>query len=213
MGEQVRDKKGRTPLHLTTFWDELDDEFSGEFKHQADYESEKKLLTKHRKDHWDVAKTLLANKANSEARDKDGWAPIHYCVYSDIEMLKLLIEAKADINVKGHKKVTPLHLIVARRKTNSIGIGKLLIAHKADVNAQDENEETPFQWAYEWGTQDFAELLLENGADPNSKDQSGKTILRRLIENYERIQPEIKDELKDLYQSRIDFLRKHGAHE
>jgi hypothetical protein len=86
-------------------------------------------------------------------------------------------------------KVTPLHLLANvadpfnfSTHENQLILAKQLIEHGANVNAPSSPEgHTPLQYACFKGVVtnlDFVELLLKEGADPNSQDDIGLTPLR-----------------------------------
>ena len=72
--------------------------------------------------------------------------------------------------------------------------------------------ETPLQSATSWGHKEVAELLIDNGADVNSKIDAGQytgTPLDWAESVSRRDSPEVKASKKGI----ADFLRKHGAKE
>jgi len=59
-----------------------------------------------------VVKALVARKANLDARDSTGETPLHWAArYDDMEIVRLLIEAGADVTVKDREGRTPLSRI------------------------------------------------------------------------------------------------------
>jgi ankyrin repeat protein len=78
------------------------------------------------------------------AENKWKSTPLHNAAwYQHPELVKVLIEAGADLDAKNSAKKTPLHF-VARR---NIKIAKMLIDAGADVNAEDEDGKTPWDYA------------------------------------------------------------------
>ena len=52
---------------------------------------------------------LLENKADTSARDANGWAPLHGSAYKGhVEIVAALIAAKAEVNAKDTDGDTPL---------------------------------------------------------------------------------------------------------
>ncbi|MFM2428689.1 MAG: hypothetical protein RL012_573 [Bacteroidota bacterium] len=83
-----------------------------------------------------------------------------------IEIVKLLIEYGADVNMPVHarkktKGKTPLHY-AARR--GSVEIAKLLIEHGADINAKSSRGNTPLKYALKHQHKDMIQFLEEHRA-------------------------------------------------
>jgi ankyrin repeat protein len=151
--------------------------------------------------HWaaykgykNLAELLLANKADVNARDNDGWKPLHMAVHKD--MAVLLLANNADINTTdNHYKRTPLHQAAS---SGAKDVVELLIAKGADVNAKANNGETPLHRAAEGGRKDAAKLLLAHGSKVNAKNRKGKTPLRVARRDSKEV---------------AELLRQHGGHE
>ena len=85
-----------------------------------------------------VLDSLFDKEADVNAKDKDGWTPLHWAVREGYpEIAKLLIEHGADVNTMDYKGYTTLHLVLDNPE-----IAKLLIEHGADVNATDNYGDT-----------------------------------------------------------------------
>jgi hypothetical protein len=142
-------------------------------------------------------KLLLANGRDVNARDSDGWTPLHRAVYEGKkETAELLLAHGADVNAKNNNLETPLGLAAYYGHKE---VAELLLAHGADVNAKNEPGETPLLEAAEMGKADVAELLLGHGADVNAWDHNGRTALKWA------------EFSKSQYI--IDLLRQHGGRE
>jgi hypothetical protein len=97
--------------------------------------------------HKQVVELLLANKADANAMNGIGVAPLHVAAGAyrgpsedGTDMVPLLLAHKADVNVRDARGNTPLH--VAARCSN-LKVATLLLAHKADVNARNDQGLTP----------------------------------------------------------------------
>lgn len=110
---------------------------------------------------------------------------LHYAMeYADdpVEMIKLLLEHKADVNVIDKDNGTPLHLAI---KLGHIEIVKLLLANKADVNVFSNESTAPLYLAIQHGNKninitksiEMIKLLLANKADVNTVLKYGYTSL------------------------------------
>ena len=79
----------------------------------------------------------------------------------DIEKIKSLIAAGADINEKDNNGNAPLHYAVLLANEDVI---KLLIDSGADVNLKDDQGHTALWWAKEQENTELTELLIKYGA-------------------------------------------------
>jgi ankyrin repeat protein len=90
------------------------------------------------------------------------------------DVVKLLLDKKADVNAKNNDGTTPLHMAAQDGHRDA---AELLLANGAEVNAKDNKGLTPLHWAAQNGHRDVAEFLLANGTDVNAKDSNGDTAL------------------------------------
>jgi uncharacterized protein len=81
-------------------------------------------------------------------------------------------------------------------------IVRRLVARGADVNAVDDDGETPLMLAAEHGDSDLVSALLDNRADLNRKDHTGKTA---------RDHAKSADQGKDIKQAVIEALDRKTA--
>ena len=146
-------------------------------------------------------KSLLDWGGNVNARNEDGFAPLHLLasefkrfahrsdlgkldkrrsrdVWLSLEMAELLFDHGADVDVRDEHNMTPLHLAA---RQGQINIAKLLLERGADVNAQAEHGLTPLYLAAYNGHPKTAALLLERGADVNARNAYGETPLHAAI--------------------------------
>jgi ankyrin repeat protein len=109
--------------------------------------------------HADVAKLLLANKAESNAKTNIGWTPLHEASEGGHkDLVELLLVNKANVNEKTYRGYTALHFAASK---GFMDVAELLLAHGADVNAKCNLGFTPLQTAM--GHKDVAELLRQHG--------------------------------------------------
>jgi len=175
--------------------------------------------------HGDIeaVKQHLAAGTDVNAKDEDGWTPLHSAATKEIT--ELLIAKGADVNTKADGGGTPLQqaAIYGRKE-----IVELLIAKGADVGAKANDGKTPLDWAIFNKDTEIADLLRKHdgktgeelkvpdisiqqaayhgdieavkqhiaaGVDVNAEDEDGKTPL-----DWAKYQPET-----------ADLLRKHGG--
>jgi cytohesin len=154
----VRDEKGRTPLHHAVKDNRLD-----------------------------IVKLLVESGADVNAPDNYGLTPLHYAVHSGYEKLvDFLLRHGADPNAKDIGGYTPLHISAfeghpatiilplelgdsSEEPETYMRIAKLLIKSGADVNMKNNGGRTPLHAAVLRNRIDIVRLLLESGADPNAR--------------------------------------------
>ncbi|MDA3837449.1 MAG: ankyrin repeat domain-containing protein [Candidatus Delongbacteria bacterium] len=106
----------------------------------------------------------------------EGRTPLHNAMSSnDVEVVQLLIDYKAPVNIQDEDGITPLILAI---RNGSEDIVKILLNNGADTNLKENvNGQSPLHIASSKGYQGIVELLLENGADVNSKDNNDNNAL------------------------------------
>ncbi|NIS51505.1 MAG: hypothetical protein GWN67_10415, partial [Phycisphaerae bacterium] len=98
----------------------------------------------------------------------------------DINMVKSLLSAGTDVNVRGRLEYTPLHHAAENGHANLV---KFLIAEDADLEARNHYGRTPLALAACQGHKGMVELLIALGADVNTKDIWHKKLLHHAAEN------------------------------
>ena len=127
--------------------------------------------------HTEIVELLIANGANINVRDNDGYTPLYSAVsWGNKEVVKLLIANGADVNGKIKDGWTPLHRAAYQGEKEAV---KLLIANGADVNAKNNNGSTPLYSAASGGRKEVAELFIAKRADVNAKNNNGNTPLHK----------------------------------
>ena len=94
----------------------------------------------------------------------------------DFGMQTVLLASKAQVNARGLREETPLHMAMYDGHRE---VAELLLASQADPDARNTAGETPLHLAARKGHRDLAGLLLEHHADVNAKDIDGFTALIR----------------------------------
>ncbi|KAG2186273.1 hypothetical protein INT43_002711 [Umbelopsis isabellina] len=84
---------------------------------------------------------LISCNANIDVKDENGDAALHHAVRTEkVDIVKLLLEAGADVNAVNTFQQSPLHLAIHHSKkqiNTSLRIEKALLEHGAHINAVD----------------------------------------------------------------------------
>jgi ankyrin repeat protein len=110
--------------------------------------------------------TVLLKKSPTlvSAREHDDATALHLAVsFQRANIVKFLLDNKADVNAKSKKGWTPLHFVAL---TGDKEIAELLLSRGADVNSKDEDGETPLSMAESFlgGQKEIGDLLRKHGA-------------------------------------------------
>jgi len=92
----------------------------------------------------------------------------------NVEVVKLLLNKGANVDVKDNDGRTPLLWAAENRHE---AVVRLLLDKGASVDAKDNNSRTPLLWAAENGYEAIMRLLLDKGANIDAKDNNGRTPL------------------------------------
>lgn len=120
-------------------------------------------------------KELLAQGADINARDGKGWGILHFIAKrGDLELFEYLLTSNSainDIEIRTFNGETPLYIAAQNGQTD---VARLLIERGADLEAANNIMGlTPLHVA----KPAVAELLLEHGANVNSRNAFGDTPL------------------------------------
>jgi len=150
------------------------------FKKQADpNQTDAKLVSPlHSAVHKDTAKMvqlLLMHKANVNATDKVGQPPIFFIASQDVALS--LIEADADILHLNKKGQTVLHLASHNGASEAVAFltDHDQVRHLIDM--QDDRGRTALHHAAALGHQNVVSRLMDVGADPAIKTNTGQTAM------------------------------------
>lgn len=127
---------------------------------------------------WRVRAALKLDPSLVTARDSHGDTLLHDAAgLGRYGLVRLLLDAGADVNARGEFERTPLHAAAHSHRTDVV---RLLIERGADVNAKSQLG-TPLHQAVDCDYRQEVSLLLAAGADPNIQDQDGRTPLHHAV--------------------------------
>jgi ankyrin repeat protein len=177
-----------------------------------------------------AATALLQNNSRlAFSKDEDGDTPLHLAArMGHIDMVKLLVAHKADVNAKDRIDDTPLHLAALDGHAEVV---ELLLGDRADVNAKDSDSNTPLHLAARTGQVDVAKLLVAHKAEINARNKDGDTPLHLAAAAdqldvvtfllTQKITVNSRNDVgntplnaasKSGYKDIVDILRQHGGH-
>lgn len=152
---------------------------------------------------------LLKHGADVNTRSlKAGFTtPLHSAVkYQQLEIAKLLISYKADINVQDICSKTPIFYAI---ESANFKMTKLLLTHQANISYMPNLLHIAVQNDFK----DIVEALLQHGADVNASDKDGNTALLFTCKTKKTGNNKIKGEIAKLLLSKganVDAQTKTG---
>lgn len=116
-------------------------------------------------------------------QDTNGETPLHYAsLNGHKDVVELLLKLQASANIPDAKGCYPLHLSAWRGNAD---VCRVLLIHGpsvAKVNSQNLEGETALHSAAQYGHNQVVDLLLQNNADPEIKNQKGEKPLDLAIQ-------------------------------
>lgn len=95
-------------------------------------------------------------------------------INGNVQIIAILIQAKAKLNVKDPLGNTPLHLAAAR---DQVEAAELLLAAGAQVDPQNKDGMTPLMIAASRGEAEIVQALLAKGANAAKTDYTGRDAM------------------------------------
>ena len=158
----LTDKYGNTPLHKAVNNDEMDN---------------LKCLIRY-------APKSVVNKQNGH----DDTALQRAVDGKKVEMVKMLIDAGADVNIKNKDNETALYSLLHYDETKKrVEIAKELIKAGTDLNLKPHGNHTALHYASKNNKEEIAKALIDGGADLNVRDKEGNTPLNVITFQNSRI--------------------------
>lgn len=123
----------------------------------------------------EIIQLLINHGAIIDYQDFDGDTPLHQaCLGKEPEAVKLLLSAGANPQTKNKQLFTPFHLACGGTSLQSVAN---IIHYNIDVNKRTAAGETPLMIALRGNSEYVVYFLLDNGANPNLKNNKDKLAL------------------------------------
>jgi ankyrin repeat protein len=130
----------------------------------------------------DICRLLLERGADpnpGKPGDLEGTALTQAAYRGFLDVVKTLVEFKADLNLRGYEQRTALHEAIWR---SSAEIAVFLIEAGADTTGRSRMGGTPFHDAIANGMHGTAMVLARHGADVDATDDRGITVREKATE-------------------------------
>ncbi|KAL5655226.1 hypothetical protein ACJX0J_034545, partial [Zea mays] len=165
------------------------------------------LKKEHEKEGRELVRILLAAGADPTAQDDPHCrTALHTAaMINDVELVKIILEAGVDVNIRNAQNTTPLHVALNRGANSCVG---LLLASGANCNIQDDDGDNAFHIAADaakmirenltW----IAQMLLQPSPAVDVRNHRGWT-LRDFLERLPR---------EWIYEELMEMLEDKGVH-
>lgn len=122
------------------------------------------------------AKLLGSTKRlNVNYQDSDGFSALHHAALTGTtELLSLLLEAQATVDIKDINGMRPLHYAAWQGKADSV---LLLLRSGASVNSPSLDGQIPLHLSAQYGHYEVSEMLLQHQSNPCYRNKAKKTPL------------------------------------
>lgn len=139
----------------------------------GDLATTQKLLAKVR-----ASKSKLlgsTKRLNINYQDPDGFSSLHHAALTGTtELLSLLLEAQAVVDIKDSNGMRPLHYAAWQGKADSV---LMLLRSGAAVNSASHDGQIPLHLAAQYGHYEVSEMLLQHQSNPCVLNKAKKTPL------------------------------------
>lgn len=136
---------------------------------------------------WDAVIRLVEQGAQIDAKDEEGYTPLHYCVIDgDYTNMLLLSNAKASFKAVADNGMSILHAAVLYNHKNMVdymlktrAVSPLTTMTKSDPKTGATNGASPLYDAARKCDYEMVQVLLSYGADPKVANNNGLTPLHQ----------------------------------
>uniref|UniRef100_A0AAR2JRD7 Caskin-2 n=1 Tax=Pygocentrus nattereri TaxID=42514 RepID=A0AAR2JRD7_PYGNA len=123
------------------------------------------------------SKELLGStkRLNVNYQDPDGFSALHHAALTGTtDLLSLLLESQATVDIKDSNGMRPLHYAAWQGKADSV---LLLLRAGASVNGASQDGQIPLHLAAQYGHYEVSEMLLQHQSNPCMVNKAKKTPL------------------------------------
>ncbi|XP_058649467.1 caskin-2 isoform X5 [Onychostoma macrolepis] len=114
-------------------------------------------------------------RLNVNYQDQDGFSALHHAALTGItDLLSLLLEAQATVDIKDSNGMRPLHYAAWQGKADSV---LMLLRAGASVNGAAQDGQIPLHLAAQYGHYEVSEMLLQHQSNPCTVNKAKKTPL------------------------------------
>ncbi len=127
-----------------------------------------------------IVKELLALNANIHARDTYfANTPLMLaCLTGNIEIVTLLLEHGAEINIENNFGLTPFFIAIEQNNEELIS---LLLAHNVDIHQENYHNTTSLMVASFFGNLNLVKYLIASGADIYHSNHAGDALCQASV--------------------------------
>lgn len=123
-----------------------------------------------------MAQFLIDAGVDPKRKDTTGDTALHLaCRHSLLDMVELLLDKGLDIEAKGHWDMRPLHCAASTITGDPRPVVYLLLRRGADIDSRGFQGHTALHECALYNREEMADLLLSRGAQPDLKDDEGRT--------------------------------------
>uniref|UniRef100_A0A673NG11 Caskin-2 n=1 Tax=Sinocyclocheilus rhinocerous TaxID=307959 RepID=A0A673NG11_9TELE len=114
-------------------------------------------------------------RLNVNYQDQDGFSALHHAALTGTtDLLSLLLEAQATVDIKDSNGMRPLHYAAWQGKADSV---LMLLRAGASVNGASQDGQIPLHLAAHYGHYEVSEMLLQHQSNPCAVNKAKKTPL------------------------------------
>ncbi|XP_058261840.1 caskin-2 isoform X8 [Hemibagrus wyckioides] len=114
-------------------------------------------------------------KLNINYQDTDGFSALHHAALTGTtDLLSLLLDAQATVDIKDRNGMRPLHYAAWQGKADSV---LMLLRAGASVNGASQDGQIPLHLAAQYGHYDVSEMLLQHQSNACTVNKAKKTPL------------------------------------
>ncbi|XP_058476877.1 caskin-2-like isoform X2 [Solea solea] len=114
-------------------------------------------------------------RLNINYQDSDGFSALHHAALTGTtELLSLLLDAQATVDIKDINGMRPLHYAAWQGKADSVSV---LLRASASVNSSSLDGQIPLHLSAQYGHYEVSEMLLQHQSNPCLRNKAKKTPL------------------------------------